>query len=145
MTFAARHLPDGLSLDTATGIITGSVAARGTYNVTLEAKNLLGASTRPFRIVVGDTLALTPPMGWNSWYVLLDRVTDRDIRNAADAMVKTGMADHGYSYVNIDDCWAIKPGSDNPEFQGEPRDSEGRINSNKRFPDMNALTDYIHA
>jgi alpha-galactosidase len=145
MTFAAKGLPPGLALDAETGIITGSVAKRGEHTVRLTARNARGEATRPFKIVVGDTLALTPPMGWNSWYVLLDRVTDRDIRNAADVMVKTGMADHGYSYVNIDDCWAIRPGSDNPEFQGDPRDSEGRINSNKRFPDMSALTDYIHA
>lgn len=145
MTFSATGLPDGLTLDPETGIITGSVEDRGEYKVTLEARNALGTSSRPFRIVVGEKLALTPPMGWNSWYVLLDRVTDKDLRAAADAMVASGMADHGYSYVNIDDCWAVKPGSDNPEFQGEERDAQGRINSNKRFPDMKALTDYIHA
>jgi len=144
MTFSAKRLPDGLTLDPETGIIRGTVARRGEYKVTLQAENRLGTSSRPFRIVVGDTLALTPPMGWNSWYVLLDRVTDKDIRAAADAMIDSGMADHGYSYVNIDDCWAIKPGSDNPEFQGDERDAEGRINANKRFPDMKALTQYIH-
>lgn len=145
MTFAAKGLPKGLTLDRNTGIITGTVENLGEYKVTLEARNHLGSATRPFRIVVGDTLALTPPMGWNSWYVLLDRVNDTDVRNAADAMIRSGMADHGYSYVNIDDCWAVKPGSDNPEFQGEERDAQGRINSNKRFPDMKALTEYIHA
>jgi alpha-galactosidase len=54
------------------------------------------------------------------------------------------MAQHGYQYINIDDCWAIKPGADDPSLQGEPRDARGMVNSNPRFPDMKALTDYIH-
>ncbi|HEY3413157.1 MAG TPA: NPCBM/NEW2 domain-containing protein [Armatimonadota bacterium] len=145
MNYSASGLPKGLKVDAKTGRISGCVAARGTYNATLIARNALGVSKRPFRIVVGDTLALTPPMGWNSWYCFLNRVTDKDVRAAADAMVRTGMIDHGYSYVNIDDCWAIKPNSSDPALSGEPRDAEGRINSNKRFPDMKALTDYIHA
>jgi alpha-galactosidase len=84
-------------------------------------------------------------MGWNSWYVWENHVTDSIMRAAADAMVSTGMADHGYSYVNIDDCWSIKPGSDDPSLAGEERDAGGKINSNGRFPDMKALTDYIHS
>ena len=66
------------------------------------------------------------------------------MRDAADAMVSTGMIDHGYMYVNIDDCWTVKPGSDDPMLGGPPRDAQGNINPNKRFPDMKALTDYIH-
>ena len=63
------------------------------------------------------------------------------MRQAADAMVSTGMIDHGYAYVNIDDCWAVKPGSPGQQ----PRDAQGNVNPNKRFPDMKAMTDYIHA
>lgn len=55
------------------------------------------------------------------------------------------MINHGYQYVNIDDCWAVKPGSSNPGCGGEPRDASGKVNANARFPDMRALTDYIHA
>lgn len=143
--YDAVGLPRGLVVNRANGRISGSVAKRGTYNATLIARNSLGVSKRPFRIVVGDTLALTPPMGWNSWYCFLNRVTEKDVRAAADAMVRTGMIDHGYSYINIDDCWAIKPGDANPELSGEERDPSGLINSNKRFPDMKALCDYIHA
>jgi alpha-galactosidase len=144
MTFAAEGLPDGLVLDPATGRITGSLAARGEYAITLKAANGLGAAERPFKIVCGDTLALTPHMGWNSWYVWENRVTDRIMREAADAMVASGMIDHGYQYVNIDDCWAVRPESDDPDLQGEPRDERGMINANRRFPDMKGLTDYIH-
>jgi alpha-galactosidase len=84
-------------------------------------------------------------MGWNSWYVWENHVTDEIMRAAADAMVSSGMIDHGYMYVNIDDCWSVKPGSGDPTLQGEARDAQGKINSNKRFPDMRALTDYIHS
>jgi alpha-galactosidase len=145
MTFAAEGLPDGLMLDTKTGQITGQLATRGEYTILLEAKNKHGKAKRKFKIVSGDTLALTPYMGWNSWYVWEGRVSDKIMREAADAMVSTGLINHGYQYVNIDDCWAVKPGSENPVLGGEPRDAGGKINANKRFPDMKALTDYIHS
>jgi alpha-galactosidase len=78
-------------------------------------------------------LAMTPPMGWNSWNHFAGRVTDADVRAAADAMVSSGMRDAGYVYVNVDDTW-----------EGE-RDDAGVIHSNKKFPDMKALGDYIHS
>jgi alpha-galactosidase len=78
-------------------------------------------------------LAATPPMGWNSWNHFADKVTDADIRTAADAMVASGMRDAGYIYINIDDTW-----------EGQ-RDSEGNIQANSRFPDMKALADYVHS
>jgi alpha-galactosidase len=145
MTFEVKALPEGLVCNPETGIITGSVASAGDYKVTFIASNSRGKAEKEFRIVCGDRLALTPYMGWNSWYVWENHVTDKIMREAADAMVKSGMADHGYSYVNIDDCWAVKPGSKDSTLNGEPRDKEGKINSNRRFPDMKALTDYIHA
>ena len=52
-----------------------------------------------------QVVALTPPMGWNSWNFFAHKVTDQDIRNAADQLVSTGMKDAGYIYVNIDDTW----------------------------------------
>lgn len=145
MEFTAEGLPAGLQFDSATGRITGALAQRGEHVVTLRARNARGEARRPLRIVVGDALALTPPMGWNSWYVLEGRVTDADIRAAADAMVASGMINHGYAYVNIDDCWAVKAGASDPVLGGDPRDAQGRIRPNGRFPDMKALTDYIHA
>jgi len=144
MTFAVEDLPAGLTVDPSTGIITGVVQERGDYPVKLKASNSRGSASRELRIICGDTLALTPHMGWNSWYVWENHVTDGIMRAAADAMVSSGMADHGYMYVNIDDCWPVKPGATDPTLQGEPRDKAGKINSNPRFPDMKALTDYIH-
>jgi alpha-galactosidase len=146
MTFSVDGLPEGLALDTESGIITGKTPSKaGDYPMTLRASNSYGDSSRTFTLVSGDTLALTPPMGWNSWYIHYDRVTDEVMRQAADAMVSSGMADYGYMYVNIDDCWMVEPGSDHPELGGEPRDADGAIRSNGRFPDMNGLTEYIHS
>jgi alpha-galactosidase len=78
-------------------------------------------------------VAQTPPMGWNSWNYFAGRVTDQDIRNAADQLVATGMKDAGYVYVNIDDTW-----------EGE-RDANGVLHTNSKFPDMKALADYVHS
>jgi alpha-galactosidase len=144
-TYAVEGLPDGLTVDTATGRITGALASKGTHDVTFVVTNRFGSARAPFRIVCGDVLSLTPQMGWNSWYVWENHVTDAIMREAADAMVSTGLIDHGFQYVNIDDCWAIKPGSGDPELDGAPRDAMGRVRTNKRFPDMKALTDHIHA
>ena len=139
MGFAAKGLPAPLGLDSGTGIISGfAPKERGGYDVLLEAVNDHGTTQRAFRIVVGDTLALTPPMGWNSWYIHYDRITQADMHAAADAMVESGMADFGYRYVSIDDCWMKRKGD-------EPyRDEEGRILSNANFPDMAGLTAYAH-
>lgn len=145
MTFAVENLPAGLSVDSKTGQIAGQLPAPGEYTVAFKASNALGSAQRKFKIVCGDKLALTPHMGWNSWYVWENHVTDKIIRDAADAMVSSGLINHGYMYVNIDDCWAVKPGSKDDSLGGETRDAQGRVNSNKRFPDMKALTDYIHA
>jgi alpha-galactosidase len=145
MLFGVENLPEGLTVDTQTGQITGRLQKAGEYHVTFTAANALGQAKRPFKIVCGETLALTPYMGWNSWYVWEGHVTDAIMRAAADAMVSNGMINHGYQYVNIDDCWAVKPGSGDPTLGGAPRDAEGRVNANGRFPDMKAMTDYIHA
>lgn len=145
MTFAAGSLPKGLKLDPRTGQITGVILKKGDYLVALKASNALGTARRNLKIVCGETLALTPHMGWNSWYVWENHVTDKIMRDAADAMVSSGIVNHGYMYVNIDDCWAVKPGSKDPTLSGEPRDAQDRVNPNKRFPDMKALTDYIHS
>ncbi len=145
MTFSAEGLPAGLTLDSQTGRITGQVETPGEYLVTLKVSNGRGSAERAFKIVCGETLALTPHMGWNSWYVWENNVTDAIMRRAAEAMVSSDMINHGYMYVNIDDCWSAKPGSSDPTLQGQARDRERKINANKRFPDMKALTDFIHS
>jgi len=145
MEFSTKKLPWPLGLNRETGIITGTTPKKAKeYRITLAASNAHGKCQRSFTLVVGDKLALTPPMGWNHWYTWYNRITDRHMREAAEVMIESGMADFGYQYVNIDDCWMIKPGSDDPELQGENRKADGTINTNARFPDMKAMTDYIH-
>ena len=139
ITFRADGLPAGLTLNSRSGIISGTLAEPGTHRVILFAENSQGKAQREFNVQVGNTLALTPPMGWNSWYIHYNRVSDATIRNAADAMIASGMADYGYQYVNIDDCWM--------KAQGDPpyRDAGGAVLPNEKFPDMKALADYIHS
>ena len=132
ITITATGLPAGLTLDSATGNITGAVTQAGESAVTLTATNALGKNTTSFKIVIGPTICLTPPMGWNSWNNFGPRIDDGKIRAAADAMVSSGLIDHGWTYINMDDNW-----------QGE-RDAQGTIHPNAKFPDMKALTDYIH-
>lgn len=80
-----------------------------------------------------NRLSQTPPMGWNSWNKFKGRVDDAAVRGIADAMTSNGMREAGYRYVNIDDTW-----------EGE-RDARGNIQSNKKFPDMKTLADYVHS
>ena len=145
MSFEVKGLPASLKLNKETGIISGTIPSPGRYPTTLIAKNSKGESTRQFTIVAGNTLALTPPMGWNSWYIHYMRVSDSLMRLSADAMISSGMADYGYQYVNIDDCWMRKENSGDPDLDGPLRDGKGTILPNKRFPDMNGLTGYIHS
>jgi len=80
-----------------------------------------------------QAVALTPPMGWNSWNYFAISVDDKGVRAAADQMVATGMRDAGYIYVNIDDTWEGK------------RDADGVLHSNSKFPDMAGLANYVHS
>ena len=133
MIFSAEGLPRGLKLNPATGRITGRVKKTGEYTVRLSAENALGRYERDLRIVVGDEIALTPPMGWNSWNCWARDVTQEQILSSARAMVEKGLADHGWSYINIDDGW-----------QGRRGGRYNAIQPNKKFPDMAALTREIH-
>ena len=134
MTFQAEGLPAGLKLDPATGIVTGSVAARGTTRATLRAVNGHGRAERELRIVVGDEICLTPLLGCNTWGGWGARVAETNLRAAAEAMVRVGLADHGWQYVNIDDGW-----------QGQRGGRHNAIQPNGKFGDLRALCDHIHS
>ncbi|HEU5397486.1 MAG TPA: putative Ig domain-containing protein, partial [Verrucomicrobiae bacterium] len=144
MRFSADHLPRGLKLDAETGRITGKLKKKGEFTVTLRAANSLGAAEEPFRIVCGDGIALTPPMGWNSWNCFASAVTEDRVKRAADAIVRTGLINHGWTYVNVDDYWQNHRNSEDPTLRGPFRDQKGNIVPNSRFPDMKGLADYIH-
>jgi len=134
MTFAVKDLPPGLTVDKNTGIITGTINEKGTYNITLVARNALGRDEKTFGIIVGDRICLTPPLGWNSWNCWADRVDAEKVRSAARAMVDSGLADHGWTYINIDDTWQ--------DARGGPFNA---IEPNEKFGDMKALADYVHS
>jgi alpha-galactosidase len=81
-----------------------------------------------------QTLALTPPMGWNSWNHYGCNIDEKLIEATADALVSSGLRDAGYTYVTLDDCWH------------GARDGDGNIQPDPvRFPSgMKALGDYLH-
>jgi alpha-galactosidase len=143
--FSVTGLPAGLQLDEGTGIITGKTPEPGQYKLVITARNAKGKARREFTIIAGEKLALTPPMGWNHWYAHYDRVTDKMMREAAELMISSGMADVGYQFVNIDDCWMNAPKNNDPLRVGAFRDDRGNIVPNRHFPDMKSLTAYIHS
>ena len=134
IAYSADGLPDGLSLDAATGRITGTLELQGEYPVILYAKSAKGTSEKKFKIVVGDTFALTPPLGWNSWNCWAGTVSQEKVLKSARAMVSSGLANHGWTYINIDDAWQGKRGG---EFNA--------LQPNEKFPDMKALCAEVHA
>jgi alpha-galactosidase len=160
--FTAKGLPEGLLIDSDKGIITGVTPdAEGIYNVTFTASNNKGSVSRDFKLVIGEKIALTPPMGWNSWGGHMLFVGDELMRRVADIMVEKGLADVGFQYVSIDDCWMRidpsyyesrkemysrrAPGYPFEKVVAPPRDDCGRILPNSYFPDMKKMTDYIHS
>jgi alpha-galactosidase len=162
--FEAKGLPAGLLLDAENGIITGVTPERkGEHVMTFTAKNGQGETKRQFKLVVGDKLALTPPTGWNSWGGQMIHVSDAVMRKAADVFVERGLADVGFQYLGIDDCWmrltqemydqrrewTVKKHAAYDHIAtktiGPIRDQAGNILPNGKFPDMKAMTDYIHS
>jgi alpha-galactosidase len=140
-----KGIPNGiLDLNTTNGQLTGSIDYKGEYKIVLVAKNSKGEARKNFRIVVGDQIALTPPMGWNSWNCFAGAVTEERVKSAADAMVKSGLINHGWTYINVDDYWQNHRNSKDPTLQGPFRDAQGNIVPNSRFPDMKGMADYIH-
>jgi alpha-galactosidase len=133
MSFAADGLPPTLSIDANTGCITGVLKEKGTYPVTLHATNKLGENEKKFRIIAGDRIALTPAMGWSSWNCFAASVTQDEILRMAKAMVSSGLSQHGWTYINVDDGW-----------QGKRTGPDHALVGNEKFPDMPGLVKAIH-
>ena len=134
MTFGAQGLPKGLSLDPKTGIITGRLEQPGDYRLRVTATNRLGRAVGDLRVSIGETIALTPPIGWNGWNSWAHRIDAEKVIASAKAMVDKGLADHGWTYVNIDDTW-----------QGKRTGSMSALQPNEKFPDIKGMVDQIHA
>lgn len=133
MTFEASGLPAGLKLDTSTGFITGKTELRGDFKVLLKAMNEKGVAEKEITLKIGDRIALTPPMGWNSWNCWGLSVDDEKVREAA-CMMNEKLHAYGWTYVNIDDGW-----------EAAERTKQGELLSNEKFPDFKGLADYIHS
>ncbi len=145
MIFSATGLPAGLEIDPKSGVITGKLCEPGTFEVTLGAENAKGKDAKKLRIECGSKIALTPPMGWNSWNCFAGEVSAEKIKRAADAMFKSGLVNHGWTYINIDDFWQNHRDSKDQLLRGDLRDENGNIVPNARFGDMKALADYVHS
>lgn len=134
MNFSVRNLPATLQVDASTGLITGTAPDSGEYILNVVVKNAMGEARKEMRIITGKGLALTPPMGWNSWNCWGLSVDDQKVRAAADAFISSGLADHGWTYINIDDGW-----------EAQERTAKGELPANEKFPDMKALAGYVHS
>lgn len=133
LSYSVQHLPAGLKVDSATGIITGKLLKAGTYKMNFVIKNSLGEATEEFTVKCGNLLSLTPPMGWNSWNCWGLSVSEDKVISSAQALINKGLIDHGWTYMNIDDGW-----------EAEKRNTKGEIVPNSKFPDMKVLGNWLH-
>ena len=133
-TYEGRLVGDSLQLFTRRRA-TDTVLARSVAHRVPDGEGAMPARNPlpALHKVAYNGLAKTPPMGWNSWNKFAGHVDDASVRGMADAMVSSGMKDAGYEYINIDDTW-----------EGG-RDAQGNITTNKKFPNMKALADYVHS
>lgn len=134
MKFSSADLPKGLALNPDNGALSGSLAKPGSYTFTVKAQNAKGEQTQKFTIRCGSTIALTPPMGWNSWNCWGLSVTQDKVISSSKALIEKGLADYGYCYMNIDDGWEAKE-----------RNADGTIAVNEKFPSMKELGDWLHS
>lgn len=131
--YSVENLPEGLTVDNNTGIITGVLKETGEYKMIFVAENDKGIDKCEFMVKAGDLLTLTPPMGWNSWNCWGLSVSDEKVRSSAQALIDKGLIDYGWTYINVDDSW-----------ENDVRDLDGTLRPNSKFPDMKALGDYLH-
>ena len=134
LVYTARNLPQGVSIDSKTGILKGSVARKGDYPIEIEVSNQHGKATQNFVLKVGDKLSLTPPMGWNSWNCWGVSVTQEKVESSARALIDKGLINYGWSYINIDDVW-----------QAKQRTADGKLLPGPHFPDIKGLGDWLHS
>lgn len=128
-------LPDGLELDSETGIISGSVKSDGNYRLTIVAENSIGTDKKELLIEIKkDNVLRTPLMGWTSWNAYRNTITQEKILKTAEIMIESGLADYGYQYVNVDSGW-----------QGIYGGKFDAIMPNEKFPDMKLMCEKIHS
>src|ERR1039458_797157 len=112
MNFSAKNLPTGLALDARTGIIAGTLVDKGEFTFSASEKNSAGNATAKIEIVCGDTIALTPPMGWNSYDAFGDNVVESEVLSNAHYIAEQ-MQPVGWDTVVVDYCWSDPGAHDN--------------------------------
>ena len=138
LSIRAEGLPQGLTLNSKTGMITGVIKDKSirNYPVKLTATNEKSTATKAFEIKVGEEICLTPPMGWSSWICTKKDVSQDKVMANVKAMVRLGLNNYGYHYVNIDDAW-----------QGNIRGGDyNSIQPNlEKFSDVKHMVSDLHA
>lgn len=134
LRYAASELPAGVQIDPSTGMITGVITDSGSYKAEITVSNSLGRTQQQFNIIAGAMLALTPPMGWNSWNCWGINVSSDKVKQSAQALIDKGLIDYGWTYINIDDGW-----------QRPIRAADSSVVPNEKFDDMIALGSWLHS
>lgn len=167
MTFEVKNLPKGVKINKLNGVISGVIKKAGEYAIELVAQNEFGKVSKSFTLVIGDKLALTPPMGWSSWYSFGRNVTLDKVIRSAEIIKEKGLQNYGWSVIEIDDPWTNQPdkndavwqqlhsgekaiygyyeGPDNlPERQGQSRNSKGELLPNIFFTNIKKFPTIMH-
>lgn len=168
MEINVKNLPKGVSYDKKKGIILGNIATGGKYKIEVIASNKSGSAKKYFTIVAGDQLALTPPMGWSSWYSYGRKAKETDILKTAQLMKHYGLEQYGWSILEIDDPWTNQPddkdsiwaqlhhkvnkdvyeyheGPNNlPDRKGIVRDGNGMLRPNQHYKNIEQTVKQIH-
>ncbi|MCR5458015.1 MAG: hypothetical protein K6F14_08055 [Clostridiales bacterium] len=127
------NLPSTLALDGQ--IIKGTINVHCETDITIEAENTKGKDIKTIKLIIDDdTILLTPLLGFTTWNAFGNRVTQKNVEQTGELLIKTGLADYGYSYVNLDSGWQRSPLSEN-----------GTILPNDKFPSLESMTSKLHS
>jgi alpha-galactosidase len=165
---AAYNLPEGVKFDKTTGILTGNISRKGTYTIQVSASNNQGKASKKLNLIIGNRLALTPPMSWCSWYSYGRTVTQEKIEKSAAIMKEKGLQNYGWNIIEIDDPWTQQPPANDsvwiklenkqatvygyyekantlPAITGAGRDTRGELIPNTRFKNIKGLVSNLHS
>ena len=128
-----ENMPDGLKLDGQ--LITGKIEKEGNYEIVLCAENELGVSKKKVKLeIFENNILLTPLLGFTSWNAFGTKVSQEKMLKTAHKLVDSGIAEYGYSYVNLDSGWQ-------KDYGGK----YDAIMPNEKFPDIKKMCDEIHS
>lgn len=133
MKYSVKGLPNGLELND--NILSGKIEYDGSYEIIVSAKNALGESVKRITLeIANQNVLVTPLMGYTTWNAFASDVTQKDVEGITKRLVELGITEFGYSYINTDSGWQKEYGG---KFDA--------VMPNSKFPDMKAMTEYIHS